>query len=160
MAPTISRGLRIREIISRACTVLLLVSSPSAITQTSDADQRHYRTDVYVWAAGVGGETATGAELDIDFTDLAKDLAMTGRLISGEEAGRIGLVTEVADDPLAAARERAALLASKPVPAIRGIKELFRETWTAPTERALGFERAIQTRVLARRAWDMVRSRG
>ena len=51
------------------------------------------------------------------------------------------------------------LLATKPQPAMRGIKELFRDSWTAHPERALALERAIQTRVLARRVWDLARGR-
>ena len=40
--------------------------------------------------------------------DVAKELTFTARILSGEEAKELGLVTHVADDPLAAAQELAA----------------------------------------------------
>ena len=92
-------------------------------------------------------------------SDQAKDLAMTGRLVSGTEAAAMGLVTATADDPLAEARRRAAQIAAQPIPAIRGIKALFRDSWTAPVRRALRLERSIQTQVLARRGWQMLRAK-
>ena len=39
--------------------------------------------------------------------DVAKELTFTGRVFDGAEAARLGVVTRVADDPLAAARELA-----------------------------------------------------
>src|SRR3954449_7801921 len=39
--------------------------------------------------------------------DVAKELTFTARVLSGVEAAELGLVTHVADDPLAAARELA-----------------------------------------------------
>ena len=43
--------------------------------------------------------------------DVAKELTYTGRMISGTEAAALGLVTRVAEDPLAAAKELAAEIA-------------------------------------------------
>src|SRR3712207_4941179 len=45
--------------------------------------------------------------------DVAKELTYTGRVVSGEEAVGLGLVTHVAADPLAAARELAASIAER-----------------------------------------------
>ncbi len=83
--------------------------------------------------------------------DVAKDLAMTGRIVDGHEAVELGLATWVADDPQAEAARYAAELASKPAPAIRGIKQLFRDTWSSPATEGLQVERALQMRVLLRR---------
>ena len=44
--------------------------------------------------------------------DVAKELTYTGRVISGDEAAALGLVTRLAEDPLAAARELAAEIAA------------------------------------------------
>jgi enoyl-CoA hydratase/carnithine racemase len=56
--------------------------------------------------------------------DVAKELAFTGRMVSGDEAVRIGLATRVADDPHAAALELAQEIAGKNPSAIKGVKAL------------------------------------
>jgi enoyl-CoA hydratase/carnithine racemase len=76
--------------------------------------------------------------------DVAKELAYTGRVFSGSEAHELGIVTHLADDPLAAARELAAEIAAKSPDAIRGAKRLFDEAWTGSPEQTLTLEAAIQ----------------
>lgn len=61
--------------------------------------------------------------------DVAKELTYTGRQVSGEEAAALGLVTRTAPDPLAAAQELAAEIASKSPSAIQDAKRLYEETW-------------------------------
>jgi len=56
--------------------------------------------------------------------DVAKELTWTGRMVSGEEAVRIGLATRAADDPFAAALELARELAAKSPVALRQGKRL------------------------------------
>ena len=63
--------------------------------------------------------------------DVAKELTFTGRTVSGTEASALGLVTRVADDPLAAARELAAEIAGKSPNAVRAAKRLYDETWVS-----------------------------
>ena len=64
------------------------------------------------------------------------------------EAGELGLVTHVADDPLAAARELAAEIAERSPDAVRGMKRLFNEAWTRPAEETLRLEADIQLGLL------------
>jgi len=80
--------------------------------------------------------------------DVAKELVFTGRRLSGDEAKEAGLVTQVAADPLAAARELAAEIASKSPDAIRAGKRLLRETWLARPAEALLLESELQTALL------------
>src|SRR5207248_543295 len=56
--------------------------------------------------------------------DVAKELAFTGRMVSGEEAVHLGLATRVAEDPRAAATDLAREIASKNPFAVRGVKTL------------------------------------
>src|SRR4051795_3909894 len=54
--------------------------------------------------------------------DVAKELTFTGRVVSGSEGAVLGLVTRVADDPLAAALELAEQIAARSPDAIRAAK--------------------------------------
>jgi enoyl-CoA hydratase/carnithine racemase len=80
--------------------------------------------------------------------DVAKELTYTGRIFSGEEAARLGVVTRVTDDPLAEARTLAFEIASKSPDAMRGAKRLFDESWTASAPDSLALEAATQLDLL------------
>jgi len=56
--------------------------------------------------------------------DVARDIVMTGRRISGEEAKELGLVTRLAQDPHAAAMDMARSIAASSPDAIRAAKRL------------------------------------
>ncbi|MEP9394692.1 crotonase/enoyl-CoA hydratase family protein [Gordonia sp. VNK1] len=62
--------------------------------------------------------------------DVAKELTFTGRILSGTEAHRLGLVTGVSDDPLDAALTLAHEIAAKSPHAVRAAKQLYERTWT------------------------------
>jgi enoyl-CoA hydratase/carnithine racemase len=76
--------------------------------------------------------------------DVAKELAYTGRMISGSEAHALGLVTHLAEEPLEAAQALAAEIATRSPDAVRGMKRLFDESWTGSTEETLRLEADIQ----------------
>lgn len=64
--------------------------------------------------------------------DRAKELAFTGRFLTGTEAVELGVATRVAEDPYATAHELAAEIAGKNPHAIRGMKALFNDAGTRP----------------------------
>ncbi|HEX3804408.1 MAG TPA: crotonase/enoyl-CoA hydratase family protein [Solirubrobacteraceae bacterium] len=76
--------------------------------------------------------------------DVAKELTYTARVFSGEEADRLGVVTRVNDDPLAAALALAREIASKSPDAIRRAKRLFDEAWTGTPGETLALEAKLQ----------------
>jgi enoyl-CoA hydratase/carnithine racemase len=76
--------------------------------------------------------------------DVAKELTFTGRVFDGEEAARLGVVTRVAGDPLASARELAAAVAARSPDAVRAAKRLYDESWTGEAEQTLALEAALQ----------------
>ena len=80
--------------------------------------------------------------------DVAKELAFTGRILDGEEARALGLVTHVAEDPHAAAMELAREIASKSPDAIRSDKRLFESTWYADERTGLELESKLQTELI------------
>jgi enoyl-CoA hydratase/carnithine racemase len=73
--------------------------------------------------------------------DVAKELTLTGRMVSGEEAVQLGLATRVADDPRAAALELAADLVTKSPDALREGKRLLNLSGTRPLAEQLADER-------------------
>ncbi|MDH3532837.1 MAG: enoyl-CoA hydratase-related protein, partial [Gammaproteobacteria bacterium] len=80
--------------------------------------------------------------------DRIKELALTGRVIDGAEACRLGLVTAVHEDPSQAARITAAEIADKSPDAIRAIKRLFDLAWTLSDADALRLEAELQLTLL------------
>ena len=73
--------------------------------------------------------------------DVAKELTLTGRMVSGEEAVAIGLATKLADDPRAAALELAADLVTKSPDALREGKRLLNLSGTRPIAEQFADER-------------------
>jgi enoyl-CoA hydratase/carnithine racemase len=76
--------------------------------------------------------------------DVAKELTYTGRVFTGAEAAALGVVSRVADDPLAAAQDLARQISRRSPDAIRGAKRLFDESWTAPAGQTLALEAELQ----------------
>jgi enoyl-CoA hydratase/carnithine racemase len=73
--------------------------------------------------------------------DVAKELALTGRMVSGEEAVRIGLATRVSDTPLDDALALAREIAGKSPHAVRGVKRLLNASPGRPVAEQFADER-------------------
>lgn len=82
--------------------------------------------------------------------DRLKELAFSGRIVSGEEAHGMGLVTALHPDPYAAAMLMATEIAGQSPDAIRGMKRLFNEGLDVPEPEALALEARIQTGIMGR----------
>jgi enoyl-CoA hydratase/carnithine racemase len=80
--------------------------------------------------------------------DVAKELTFTGRVLSGTEAQGLGLVTRVAEDPLAEALALAGEIAGKSPDAIRAGKQLLEAAWHADERTGLELEASLQSALI------------
>ena len=117
------------------------------------ADLRYAAPDVQLsimeakW--GIVPDMAITATLrNVVAPDRAKELAFTAGVFDAQEALRLGAVTRIEDDPLAAARLMAETVVDRSPDAIRGIKRLINEGWAMPEADALALEAAIQAPLL------------
>jgi enoyl-CoA hydratase/carnithine racemase len=87
---------------------------------------------------------------DLVRRDVALELTWTGRVVAAEEALALGLVTRLADDPLAEALALAETIARHSPDAVRGAKRLFNHAWECGSREALALEADLQMRILGR----------
>ncbi len=80
--------------------------------------------------------------------DVAKDLTFTGRVVSGTEAERLGLVTHVVDAPREAALAAARAIAGRSPHAIRSAKQLLNAADLLSLEEGLALEEKLQRALL------------
>lgn len=80
--------------------------------------------------------------------DTAKRLTMTAAMLSGKEAHDLGLVTELAADPVVAATAFAEQLAERSPDALAAAKRLFNDTWQSSPRRTFARERIEQLKLL------------
>ncbi|MGH2856867.1 MAG: crotonase/enoyl-CoA hydratase family protein, partial [Solirubrobacteraceae bacterium] len=76
--------------------------------------------------------------------DVARELTYTGRIVDGDEAYRLGLVTRLADDPLLAAHALAREIAARSPDAVRAAKRLYEQAWAGERAATLALEAELQ----------------
>ena len=82
--------------------------------------------------------------------DVAKELTFTGRILSGTDAKALGLVTDVAADPLDRAMTLAREIAGKSPDAIRAAKQLLETAWRGDQATGLELEQRLQATLIGR----------
>lgn len=92
--------------------------------------------------------------------DIAQELTMTGRQFPATEGHAYGLISKLADDPLAEAQKLAEVIAGKSPDAVAATKYLFKKTWKADTWKALRWERWVQARLLGRKNQKIAMANG
>jgi enoyl-CoA hydratase/carnithine racemase len=81
---------------------------------------------------------------DLVSIDVAKELIFTGKIIKGEEAARLKLVTRVCEKPHEEAMILAKEIASKNPEAIRAAKKLLNKVWHGDSARGLLMESELE----------------
>ena len=91
-----------------------------------------------------------GAQMlrDLVSIDVAKDLILTGKIVSGEEAQVLGLVTRLCDNPLTEALKMAHEITQKSPDAIIAGKHLIETAWRSTLEEGLKLEEELQKSLL------------
>lgn len=79
--------------------------------------------------------------------DIAMELMMSARILDAQEAQNIGLITRLADDPMAAALDLAQTLKTKSPDAIAAAKKLVNGTWGCG-EAGLKLEAQLQCEII------------
>jgi len=90
--------------------------------------------------------------------DVAKELTMTGKIVSGLEAEKIGLVTRCVDDPMKEAMKVAKEIIERSPDSVSATKELFQSTWVADEEACLKKETDLQMKLIA--TWNQIAASG
>lgn len=83
--------------------------------------------------------------------DVAKELSMTGRILSGTEAHALGLVTHLAAQPLEYATRLAAEFATRSPDAVAAAKFLMQDAYSSAESGALAAERRWQRKLIGSR---------
>lgn len=85
---------------------------------------------------------------DLVRLDVAKELTLTGRVVEAAEALQLGLVTRIAEQPLAVAFDIARAIAARSPHAVQAAKRLLNEAWRADARTGLGLEEELQLALL------------
>lgn len=85
---------------------------------------------------------------DLVRLDVAKELTLTGRVVDATEALQLGLVTRIAEQPLALAFDIARGIAARSPHAVQAAKRLLNEAWRADARTGLGLEEELQLTLL------------
>lgn len=93
---------------------------------------------------------ATQTLRDLVSIDVAKELIFTGRIVTGTEAARLGLVTRTCENPREAAMAMAAEIAANAPDAVRAAKKLLNEAWHGSSAKGLLMESEAEQRLIGR----------
>ena len=87
--------------------------------------------------------------------DVAKELTFTGKIVTGEEAAQLNLVTRCVEDPLGEAERIAKEIVGRSPDAISAAKQLYQKNWVyASEEDSLNYEMELQKTLLG--SWNQI----
>lgn len=92
--------------------------------------------------------------------DTLKELSMTARLFSSEEALNYGLVSKVSNDPLKEALRLFEEIKQRSPDAVSATKKVYQNTWTVSKRKALRLETWYQIRLIGKKNWRIASKKG
>ncbi|OUS23858.1 enoyl-CoA hydratase [Thalassotalea sp. 42_200_T64] len=93
----------------------------------------------------MGGNIALRELMPID---MAKELAMTGKVINAEQAKQYGLVTHISDDVPEKALELAKEICARSPDSVAAVKKLYNQNWTLASWKMLAKESYYQLKII------------
>ena len=91
--------------------------------------------------------------------DRAMQLTMTSELIAAPQALEFGLISEIADEPLAKAEQMAAAFSARSPDAIAAIKKLYYKVWSQNSGRLMARESLYQTLIITNKNCAIAKQR-
>lgn len=73
----------------------LILMGNAYAEESSPADKWEFDATVYMWGASIGGQSASGSDVDIDFNDLFSNLEMAFMGAFGAHKGNWSILTDV-----------------------------------------------------------------
>ncbi|KPK35202.1 MAG: hypothetical protein AMJ65_17545 [Phycisphaerae bacterium SG8_4] len=104
----------------------LLVTIPDASAQEQDWE---FTADIYLWYASMGGESATGGDINIDAGDLIKNLDLGFMTVLGARKGKWSILSDIIYLNVSADNESTITVPSVPGPSIQVKSEVELEGW-------------------------------
>ena len=86
--------LKFRALVLLGLATFLFVVQP-ALAEEALSDDWTFSASIYMWGAGIDGETATGDDFDVKFKDILDNLDFTFMGDFGVNKGKWGLLTDV-----------------------------------------------------------------
>lgn len=74
---------------------IVLMSSQPARSEEASGDNWEFSASAYMWGASIGGESAAGGDIDIDFSDLLDNMNFAFMGSFGANKGKWGFLTDV-----------------------------------------------------------------
>lgn len=90
----ISFILRFRIFVLLGLATLLFIAQP-VMSEEALSDDWEFAASIYMWGAGIDGETSTGDDFDVKFKDILDNLDFTFMGDFGVKKGKWGLLTDV-----------------------------------------------------------------
>jgi len=75
--------------------ILAIIPPTVAAEEATQEEGWKFGAEIYLWGAGIGGTTASGGDIDIEFSDIIDNLDMTFMGVLGARKGKWSILTDI-----------------------------------------------------------------